>query len=304
MMTANNISTDTNSAAGAKSPIPGASPALSTQSAPQKLRLGLLIALVIGSMIGSGIFALPQNMANGAGAGAIIIGWLITGVGMLMLAMVYQTLASRKPTLDNGVYAYARAGAGEFVGFNSAWGYWVSAWVGNVGYLVGFFGALGFFFPAFGEGNTKTAVIGASIMVWVFHFLILRGIRGAMVLNAVTTIAKIVPILVFLVLLIVAFNIDTFRMDFWGSAKLGSVLDQVKSTMLVTVWVFIGIEGASVYSSRAQNRADVGKATVIGFVVTLILLIGVSLLSLGVLTQPDLAALKNPSMAGVLVRGG
>jgi len=299
-MRANNISTDTNSAAGAKSPIPGVSPALSTQSAPQKLRLGLLIALVIGSMIGSGIFALPQNMANGAGAGAIIIGWLITGVGMLMLAMVYQTLASRKPTLDNGVYAYARAGAGEFVGFNSAWGYWVSAWVGNVGYLVGFFGALGFFFPAFGEGNTKTAVIGASIMVWVFHFSILRGIRGAMVLNAVTTIAKIVPILVFLVLLIVAFNIDTFRMDFWGSAKLGSVLDQVKSTMLVTVWVFIGIEGASVYSSRAQNRADVGKATVIGFVVTLILLMGVSLLSLGVLTQPDLAALKNPSMAGVL----
>ena len=100
------------------------------------LGLGLLVALVVGSIIGSGIFGLPQNMAAGAGAGAILIGWAITGVGMLMLALLYQTLALRKPDLNNGVYAYARALSGEYVGFNSAWGYWVSAWLGNVGYLV------------------------------------------------------------------------------------------------------------------------------------------------------------------------
>ena len=266
----------------------------------QSLGLSLLIALVVGSIIGSGIFALPQNMAVGAGAGAIVIGWLITGAGMLMLAFVYQMLATRKPELDNGIYAYARALAGEYVGFNAAWGYWISAWIGNVGYLVVAFGALGYFYPAFGEGNTQQAIIGASVVLWVVHALVLRGIQGATVLNAVVTIAKLVPLVLFIVVLITVFNIDTFRLDFWGNAELGSVLTQVKSTMLVTVWVFIGIEGASVYSARAKNRADVGRATVIGFLICLALLSSVSLLSLGVMSQPELAQLKNPSMAAVL----
>ena len=267
-----------------------------------KLGLGLLIALVVGSIVGSGIFGLPQNMAAGAGAGSILIGWTITGVGMLMLARVFQVLALRRPDLDNGVYAYARALSGDYVGFNSAWGYWVSAWLGNVGYLVAAFGALGYFFPMFGEGNTQTAVLGASIVLWIVHALVLRGIQGAAVLNAVVTFAKVVPLLLFIVLVAMAFQIDTFRLDFWGDAKLGSVLDQVKSTMLVTVWVFIGIEGASVYSARAANRQDVGRATVAGFVICLLMLMAVSLLSLGMTSQPELAALKNPSMAGVLER--
>jgi arginine:ornithine antiporter/lysine permease len=269
-------------------------------AAPGTLGLSLLVALVVGSIIGSGIFGLPQNMAAGAGAGAIVIGWGITGVGMLMLALVYQTLSRRKPELDNGVYAYARALSGEYVGFNSAWGYWVSAWIGNVGYLVAAFGALGYFYPAFGDGNTLAAVIGASVVVWVVHALVLRGIQGAAVLNAVVTLAKVVPLLLFIVLVALAFKADTFRLDFWGGAQLGSVLDQVKSTMLVTVWVFIGIEGASVYSARARRREDVGRATVAGFLICLLLLMSVSLLSLGIFTQPALATLKNPSMAAVL----
>lgn len=269
-------------------------------SSGHKLGAGLLIALVVGSIIGSGIFGLPQNMAAGAGAGAILIGWLVTGVGMLSLALLYQMMALRKPELNNGVYAYARAMSGDYVGFNSAWGYWVSAWIGNVGYLVAAFGALGYFFPAFGEGNTTLAVAGASGVLWTVHALVLRGIQGAAVLNAVVTVAKVVPLLLFIVLVALAFQVDTFTLSFWGDAKLGSVLDQVKSTMLVTVWVFIGIEGASVYSARARERRDVGKATVLGFAITLVLLMSVSLLSLGILGQPELAGLKNPSMAGVL----
>ena len=154
--------------------IPGISPPKPAQtaavaSAKGKLGLGLLVALVVGSIIGSGIFGLPQNMAVSAGAGAIVIGWAITGVGMLMLAFTYQMLAVRRPELDNGVYAYARALSGEYVGFNAAWGDWVSAWIGNVGYLVAAFGALGYFFPAFGEGNTGAAIIGASVVVWAVH---------------------------------------------------------------------------------------------------------------------------------------
>ncbi|MGL6349104.1 MAG: basic amino acid/polyamine antiporter, partial [Aeromonas sp.] len=279
------------------------STAKSTQAVSRSkdtLSLGLLVALVVGSIVGSGIFGLPQNMASAAGAGAVLIGWLITGVGMLTLARVYQMLAVRKPELDNGVYAYASAVAGDYVGFNSALGYWVSAWIGNVGYLVAAFGALGYFFPVFGDGNTPAAVLGASIVLWLVHTLVLRGIQGATVLNAVVTVAKIAPLLIFIVLVALAFEVKTFRIDFWGTDKLGSVLDQVKSTMLVTVWVFIGIEGASVYSARARNRADVGRATLIGFLICLGLLMAVSLLSLGIYSQPELAGLKNPSMAGVL----
>ena len=271
-----------------------------TTQVPPKLGLSLLVALVVGSIIGSGIFGLPQNMAAGAGAGAILIGWTITGIGMLLLVRVYQMLSLRKPELDNGVYAYARALSGEYVGFNSAWGYWVSAWIGNVGYLVAAFGALGFFFPVFGSGNSPAAIAGASIVLWAIHLLVLRGIQGAAVLNAVVTLAKIVPLLLFIALVAMAFKVETFSLNFWGDASLGSVLDQVKSTMLVTVWVFIGIEGASVYSARARKREDVGRATVIGFLICLLLLMSVSLLSLGVFSQPTLAGLKNPSMAGVL----
>lgn len=267
-----------------------------------RLGLGLLVALVVGSILGSGIFGLPQNMASGAGAGAILIGWAITGIGMLMLAFTYQMLALRKPALNNGVYAYARALSGDYVGFNAAWGYWVSAWIGNVGYLVAAFSALGYFYPAFGEGNTLPAVIGASVVVWVVHAMVLRGIQGAAVLNAVVTLAKVVPLLLFIVLVAMAFQVGTFKLDFWGAPALGSVLDQVRSTMLVTVWVFIGIEGASVYSARAARRADVGRATILGFLLCLALLMGVSVLSLGIATQPELAGLKNPSMAPVLER--
>ena len=264
------------------------------------LRTGALTALVIGSMIGSGIFSLPQNMTSGAGAGAILIGWLITGVGMLMLAFVYQSLSLRQPELDNGVYAYARASSGELVGFSSAWGYWVSAWIGNVGYLVILFAALGHFVPAFGEGNTGPAIAAASVVLWALHALVLSGVRSATLVNAVTTVAKLVPLLLFIGLVAAAFRLETFRFEFWGAPSLGSVLDQVKSTMLITVWVFIGIEGANVYSARAASRRSVASATLLGFVVVLALLMAVSLLSLGVMSQPELAALKNPSMAGVL----
>jgi arginine:ornithine antiporter/lysine permease len=280
-------------------PIPAARPG-AVAAIPKRLKLGLLIALVVGSMIGSGVFSLPQNMAAGAGAGAVVIGWLITGIGMLMLAFVYQTLAMRKPELDNGIYAYARAGAGDFVGFNSAWGYWVSAWIGNVGYLVIVFGTLGYFVPAFGEGNTRLAIAGASVLLWILHLVILRGVRGAAVLNAVTTFAKIVPLLAFIALAVTAFSSQAFEQDFWGTPKLGSVFAQVKSTMLITVWVFIGIEGASVVSARAEHRQDVGRATLYGFAIVLLLLMAVSLLSPGIVPQAELAAMKNPSMAGVL----
>ncbi|MNZ27312.1 Arginine/ornithine antiporter [compost metagenome] len=270
--------------------------------ASDKLKLGALVALVVGSMVGGGIFSLPQNMAASADVGAILIGWGITAVGMLTLAFVFQTLANRKPDLDGGVYAYAKAGFGDYMGFSSAWGYWISAWLGNVGYFVLLFSTLGYFFPIFGEGNTLAAIIGASIVLWAVHFLVLRGIKEAAFINLVTTIAKVVPLFLFILICLFAFKLDIFTADIWGSKniELGSVMNQVRNMMLVTVWVFIGIEGASIFSARAEKRSDVGKATVLGFVIVLLLLVLVNVLSLGIMTQPELAKLQNPSMAAVL----
>ncbi|KTB78520.1 amino acid APC transporter [Pseudomonas syringae pv. syringae PD2774] len=269
---------------------------------PGKLRLGALVALVVGSMIGGGIFSLPQNMAASAEVGAVLIGWAITAIGMLTLAFVFQTLANRKPDLDGGVYAYAKAGFGDYMGFSSAWGYWISAWLGNVGYFVLLFSTLGYFFPVFGEGNTLAAVIGASVLLWGVHFLVLRGIQEAAFINLVTTVAKVVPLILFVLIAVFAFKLDIFTTDIWGLKKpdMGSVMNQVRHMMLVTVWVFIGIEGASIFSARARKRSDVGKATVIGFITVLLLLVLVNVLSLGVMTQPELAKLQNPSIAAVL----
>ena len=269
---------------------------------PGKLRLGALVALVVGSMIGGGIFSLPQNMAASADVGAVLIGWVITAIGMLTLAFVFQTLANRKPDLDGGVYAYAKAGFGDYMGFSSAWGYWISAWLGNVGYFVLLFSTLGYFFPIFGEGNTPAAVIGASVLLWAVHFLVLRGTKEAAFINLVTTVAKVVPLVLFVLIALFAFKLDIFTADIWGvkNPDLGSVMNQVRNMMLVTVWVFIGIEGASIFSSRAEKRSDVGKATVIGFITVLLFLMLVNVLSLGIMTQPELAKLQNPSMAAVL----
>lgn len=276
-----------------------------TEKPSDKLTLLPLTALVVGSMIGGGVFNLPSDMSRGASPAAILIGWVITGIGMLMLALVYQSLANRKPDLNAGPYAYARAGFGPFIGFNSAWGYWLSAFLGNVAYAVAIFSALSFFIPAFGDGNNLISILGASICLWLIHALVLNGIKQAAFVNIVTTIAKLVPLMLFVLIAIIAFHWDKFTFDFWGSgtegsAGLGSVMAQVKSTMLVTLWVFIGIEGASVYSARAARRSDVGRATVIGFVGALGIYVLVSLLSTGVLSQPELAGLKVPSMAGVL----
>ena len=276
-----------------------------TQEQSNKLSLLPLIALVVGSMIGGGVFNLPSDMSMHAAPGAIIIGWAITGLGMLMLAFVYQGLAIRKPNLNSGPYAYARAGFGPYIGFQSAWGYWVSAWLGNVSYAVAIFSSLAFFLPTFGKGNNLQSVIGASIAVWLIHALVLKGVKQAAFVNVVTTAAKVVPLVLFAIIAIFAFHYDKFTLNLWGAAQaggegLGSIVAQVKSTMLVTLWVFIGIEGASVYSSRAARRSDVGTATVVGFFGALAIYVLVSLLSTGILTQKELAGLDVPSMAGVL----
>lgn len=268
----------------------------------KKISLFSLTAMVVGSMIGAGIFNLPSRFGVATGPFGAIVAWTVAGTGMYMLARVFQALAERRPDIDAGVFAYAKAGFGDYVGFLSAFGYWLGACLGNVFYWVLIGTTLGTFFPAFGHGNTLTA-IGVSLLgIWTFHTVILRGVEQATFINFVVTIAKIVPIVLSIVAMLIAFNADTFAENFWGGVGMPekSLLWQVRDTMLITVFVFIGIEGASVYSRYARTRADVGTATILGFVAVTGLMVAVSLLPYAIMPRADVAALRQPSLAGAL----
>ncbi|WP_161928889.1 amino acid permease, partial [Pseudomonas yangonensis] len=110
----------------------------------------------------------------------------------------------------------------------------ISAWLGNVGYFVLLFSTLGYFFPAFGQGNTPLAIACASVLLWCVHALVLRGIKEAALINLITTVAKLVPILVFIVIVGLAFDRDIFTRDIWGRSnpQFGGVLEQVRNMML------------------------------------------------------------------------
>lgn len=276
-------------------------------SASAKMGAFGLAGIVVSSMIGGGIFSLPQNMAQSASVGAVMLAWLITGIGMYFIANSFRILSMAKPNLTTGIYMYAKDGFGSYMGFNIGWSYWLCQIFGNVGYAVITMDALNYFFPGtFTGGNNVASIIGGSILIWGFNFLVLRGMKQASVINLVATIAKIVPLILFIIILIFVFHIDKFDFDFWGRAivgktkSLGSVSAQLKSTMLVTLWAFIGIEGAVVLSNRAKSQSDVGKATFIGFIGCLAIYVLLSVLPFGFLSQAQLAGIANPSTAGVL----
>ncbi|WP_130098409.1 amino acid permease [Siccibacter turicensis] len=272
----------------------------------KKLGLAALTALVLSSMLGAGVFSLPQNMADVASPAALLIGWGITGIGILMLAVAMLILTRIRPDLDGGIFTYAREGFGELLGFCSAWGYWLCAVIANVSYLVIVFSALSFFTDTpelrlFGDGNTWQSIVGASVLLWLVHWLVLRGVQTAASINLAATLAKLLPLGLFVVLAVIAFNMDTFTLDFTGVSLGVPVWEQVKNTMLITLWVFIGVEGAVVVSARARNKNDVGRATLLAVLSALVVYLLVTLLSLGVVARPELAQMRNPSMAGLMV---
>jgi arginine:ornithine antiporter/lysine permease len=269
-----------------------------------KLGVFGLAGIVVSSMIGGGIFSLPQNMAQSAAVGSVIIAWLITGFGMYFIANTFRILSDARPDLTSGIYMYARSGFGPYMGFNIGWSYWLCQIFGNVGYAVITMDAFNYFFPGvFTGGNNLYSVIGGSFLIWFFNFLVLRGVKQATMINLVVTIAKIVPLVLFIIIMGLVFNFDKFDFDFWGHLSekhLGDVGAQVKNTMLVTLWAFIGIEGAVVLSDRAEKQSYVGRATLIGFLGCLAIYVLLSILPFGFMSRQELSGIANPSTAGVL----
>ncbi len=266
-----------------------------------KLSLPMLTAMVVGGMVGAGVFSLPARFAVATGILGSLIAWAVAGTGMLMLAFVFQNLAIRKPELDSGVYIYAKAGFGDYAGFNSAIGFWASTVAGNTFYWVFMSATIGAFTSSFGDGATVLAVAISSVGVWLFHYLVARGVKDAAAINTIVTIGKLLPILTFIVVMFVYFDAGVFA-DNWLAdtyGELGNLNEQVRNTMIITTFVFIGVEGASVYSRYAKSRRDVGRATVLGFLSVLAIFALVTLSTYSVVPQPDIARTRQPSMIGV-----
>lgn len=267
-----------------------------------KNKLGLtgLVALVFGMMVGSGIFNIPQNMAAGAGLGAVLIGWGITATGMLLLVSTFKILSDRHPELNEGIYLYAEKGFGRFTGFNIAWGYWLCACFANVAYAVMLNDTFGALFPSLLKHGLPT-ILFCSSLIWVMYFLISSGIRTSSIIATGAAILKLSVIALIIILLALNIKYETLTADIWSLGDgIGGITSQVKSTMLVTLWCFIGIEGAVVMSGRARRQCDVGKAGILGFLAAWILYVLVSVFCFGIMSRAQLAGLEDPSVAYAL----
>lgn len=281
----------------------------------KKKGIGLigLIGMVISSCIGSGVFAITGQLAGVASPGAVLIAWLIVGVGFLALAFSLNNLTEKRSDL-HGIFSYADAGWGPLAGFISGWGYWLSAWLGNVAFATMMMSTIGYFYPAFLPGNTIPCIIIASIAMWALTYLVIRGVESAAFLNAIVMVCKVAAIAVTLIFGIFLFNAGIFTADFWGNvydnavaagqygpdaAPLGGVGAQIFNCMIIMMWCFVGIEGASVVSSRAARKTDVGKATLIGFICLMLIYVGASVLPYGYMSSTEVAALDYPALVYV-----
>lgn len=267
-----------------------------------KLGLGGLVAIVFGSVIGGSIFNIAQNMARNAALGPVIAAWFITAIGVFFLVLTFKKLADACPDLRAGIYQYALAGFGRYAGFNMAWGYWLCVVMGNVTYAVMLNDSVGAFFPVLMNHSWPT-VLFASVLIWLMYLLVSQGVKSAAFVNNILALVKFTCLALIVVVLVICVRIDLFTADFWGRATLpesDTVAGQFSSCMLVTIWSFVGIEGAVMMSARAKRHKDVGRATVAGFLLALVLYLLVTVLCFGVMTRPEMAELPNPSLAYVL----
>lgn len=273
------------------------------------IALPALIALVVSSAIGAGIYDLPATLAVNATPGVALVAWLITGTGILLLAWNLNYVVLNKPEL-NGIADYARAGFGDFAGFVSGWGYWLSGWLGNIAFATMMMSAVGYFIPSFKSGNSIEAIIFASIISWFLTWIVSRGIESAAILNLIVTITKLIPILAFMVMIVISFKSGIFTTHFWANvsvntdggkiffstATTGGVIKQIQGSIMAMMWVFVGIEGATMLADRAKRKSDAGKATIIGVLALLVIYIIISILPFGYLSQAELVKLPHPAV--------
>jgi len=259
-----------------------------TRSGKKALGLGMATALVTGNMIGSGVFLLPAALAGYGGMS--IVGWLFTAAGAMLLALVFSRLGRAFP-LIGGPYAYARMGFGDFIGFEMAWGYWISIWTGNAAIATAFVGYLAVFWPALGRSPMLAAAV-ASAAIWLLTGVNAAGVRSAGWVQLVTTIGKLIPLLA--IGLIGIFFIDTAHFVPFHTGD-ASPFSAVSAVAALTLWAFLGLESATIPAADVEDAArTIPRATVLGTAIAAVIYLLGTVAVMGVIPAAELARTTAP----------
>ncbi|MEU9020387.1 amino acid permease [Actinomadura sp. NPDC048394] len=259
-----------------------------TQPARRRLGLWMASALVVGNMIGSGVFLLPSSLAK---YGPIsLVAWVFTAAGAILLALVFARLARAYPK-TGGPYAYARRAFGDFVGFQTAWGYWIAVWAGNAAIAVAFVGYLAHFWHVLGDDKVLAACVGVAA-IWLLTAVNAYGVRESGALQVLTTVIKLVPLLLIAVgglFFVKSGNFGEFNAS--GDSAFGAVT----AAAALTLWSFIGLESATVPAEDVQDpQKNIPRATVAGTAVTALIYILGTVAVLGLVPAAALATSTAP----------
>lgn len=253
-----------------------------------QMGIWMCTALVVGNMIGSGIFVLPSVLAV---YGPIsIASWLITAAGAIVLALIFGRLARLVPK-SGGPYAYTKAGFGDFAGFLIAWGYWIALWAGNAAVAVAFVGYVGYLVPVVNE-NSIVGLGTAWAAIWFLTWINIRGTRSAGIVQLVTAVLKVVPLLLIALIGITYIQPDNFIPI---NVSQSSNTAAIATCAALTLWAFIGLESATVPADNVYRpERTIPRATIIGTCLAAIVYILVTIVAMGVAPVTQLQSSSAP----------
>jgi APA family basic amino acid/polyamine antiporter len=249
-------------------------------------------------MIGSGIFLLPAALA--AFGGISILGWLFTAAGAMLLALVFARLSRMVPKVG-GLYVYTRLGFGDVPGFLVAWGYWISIWAGNAAIATALVGYMAVFVPPLASSGILAGGSAAGA-IWILAWVNARGVRNAGVLQVVTTILKLLPLVAIGTLGLLFLEPGNFRPFNLSGA---SSFSAITATAALTLWAFLGLESATIPADDVQDPArTIPRATIIGTGTAAVVYLLGTVAVLGVIAPPALARSTAPFADAAAVMWG
>ena len=267
----------------------------------QNQKIGLLAAtsLVVGNIIGAGIFVLPASLGK---FGSIsIVGWLFTATGALILAKIFSNFSKKLKGKSGGPYIYSKVVFGDFIGFLVAWGYWISCWVNNAAIAVAIVSALSFFFPELVTNPFYATLTGLSF-IWFFTFTSSKGIKSSGNIQILTTIAKLIPLV-----LIILFGFFIFDLEIFPEFNLTDQNDFeiLPVVAVMTLYAFLGLECASIPAENIKNpEKTIPKATMVGTLISTLIYILSTIVLFGIIPAENLVNSPAPfAEAGEIIGG-
>ena len=268
-------------------------------SKPQKIGLITATSLVIGNMIGAGIFLVPSSLA---GFGSIsLLAWVFTATGALVLAKIFSNMSKIFVNKSGGPYYYSKAGFGDFIGFLVAWGYWISVWVSNAAVVIAIIGALSHFFPVL-DTNPVIAVSVGLGMIWVLTWINSKGMKSSGKIQVITTVLKLLPLIFVIIVGIFFFDLNNFpSFNLTGESSWAAI----SSAAAITLYAFLGIESASIPAGNVENpEKTVPRATMLGTIIVTFVYLLSSVVLFGIIPVDELASSPKPfADAGQIIAG-